>query len=106
METITATAELTDRLTAAGFTVETSTCEDGYTAEADRNVHYDIRNETAPSLHCHVETTSAGEIVEASIEILNEDGKSYLNRDMTMFIEDADCESIDTLCKRIQHVFS
>lgn len=97
---------LTDRLTTAGFTVDRFTNEDGFTEEADRNIHFDIRKDSAPSLVCHVETDSAGTIVEASIEILNEDGKSFTNRDMTMFIEDADCESIDTLCKRVEHVFA
>jgi hypothetical protein len=105
METTNA-LELTERLTNAGFTVERFTREDGFTEEADRNAHFDIRKDTNPTLECHVEIDAEGTIVEAFIEILDENGKSYTNRDMTMFIEDADCENIDSLCKRLEHVFS
>lgn len=105
METITA-SELTERLASAGFTTETFTREDGYTAEADRNIHIDIRKATQPTLEAHVELDAEGQVVEAFIEILDENGKSYTNRDMAMFIEDADCESLDALVKRLEHVFS
>lgn len=105
METTNA-LELTERLTNSGFTVESFTSEDGFTEEADRHVHLDIRKDTNASLKCHVEIDTEGAIVEAFIEILDENGKSYTNRDMTMFIEDADCEDIDSLLKRLEHVFA
>lgn len=105
METINA-LELTDRLTQSGFTIERYTREDGFTAEADQNVHLDIRKATSENLEGHIELDTEGNVVEAFIEILDENGKSYINRDMSMFIDEADCESADALCKRLEHVFS
>lgn len=98
--------ELTERLNAAGFTTETFTNEDGFTEEADRHTHIDITKPSQPTLKAHVELDTEGVLIEAFIEILDEDGKSYINRDMAMFIEDADCESLDALVKRLKHVFS
>jgi len=98
--------ELTERFTKGGFTIERFTREDGFTEEADRNIHFDIRKESVPNLEGHVEIDTEGNIVEAFVEILTEDGKSYTDRDMMMFIEDVDCESFDALYKRLGHVFS
>ena len=104
--TTSAALELTTRLQQSGFTVNTYTAGDDFIAEAEKNVHLDLSKQGNVSLAGHVEVDSEGTIVEAFIQLLDENGEAYTKSDTIVFVEDADCEDHDKLVKRLEHVFA
>ena len=97
--------ELTEKLTGNGFTFERYSYNEEY-PEIPSNLHFDVTKPENAALKGHVEIDAEGNVVEAFVEVLDENGNSYSNRNMSVFLEDADCKSIEAVTARLVHVFS
>lgn len=104
--TTAAELELTTRLQKSGFTVNSYTAGDEAVVEPEQNVHIDLSKKENVSLAGHIELDAEGSIVEAFIQLLDENGQPYTKSDTIVFVEDADCEDHDKLIKRLEHVFA
>lgn len=104
MTTINST-DLISSLKESGFNVETSTFSEE-TEGTFYNLHLDVSKPEVKTIEAHIEIDHDGNVAEAYVVLLDENGEVYKNRDMIVFLEDGDCESVGTITGRLSQAMS